>query len=48
MIEAVREAGGEIEVTRLKSGHSPFLSKIEETVGWVRRVAGEVVEMSGG
>ncbi|KAH7412130.1 hypothetical protein DE146DRAFT_642303 [Phaeosphaeria sp. MPI-PUGE-AT-0046c] len=38
MTVAAREAGGEVEVTRLKSGHSPFLSKVEETAEWVEGV----------
>ena len=41
MIRGVEEAGAEIEVTRLKCGHSPFLSKPDETVKWLRKVAGE-------
>jgi hypothetical protein len=43
MVNGVKEAAGEIEVTRLKSGHSPFLSRVEETVVWVQRVAGDAV-----
>jgi pimeloyl-ACP methyl ester carboxylesterase len=43
MIEGVREKGGVIEVTRIKAGHSPFLSKVDETVEWVRKVAGESI-----
>ncbi|CAN9225221.1 unnamed protein product [Alternaria alternata] len=43
MVNGVKEAAGEIEVTRLKSGHSPFLSRAEETVVWVQRVAGDAV-----
>jgi hypothetical protein len=41
MVKGVEDMGGKIEVTRIKSGHSPFLSKLEETVEWIRRVAGE-------
>ncbi|KAH7123758.1 Alpha/beta hydrolase fold-1 [Dendryphion nanum] len=41
MALSVKEAGAEIEVTRLESGHSPFLSKPDETVEWLRKVAGE-------
>lgn len=41
MIAGVKEMGGEIEVTRIKAAHSPFLSRPGETVEWVRRVAGE-------
>lgn len=35
MIDGVKEGGGEIEVTRIKAGHSPFLSRIDETVEWI-------------
>jgi hypothetical protein len=35
MIDGVKAAGGEIEVTKIKAGHSPFLSKIDETVEWI-------------
>ncbi|KAI4912126.1 uncharacterized protein J4E92_010171 [Alternaria infectoria] len=41
MIEMARAEGGEVQVTRLGCGHSPFLSRVQETVEWVRRVAGE-------
>ncbi|KAH9874383.1 hypothetical protein IAQ61_003572 [Plenodomus lingam] len=41
MCKAVEDAGGEIEVTRLKCGHSPFLSRPDETVQWLKRVAGK-------
>jgi hypothetical protein len=40
MTKGVKDMGGDIEVTRIKSGHSPFLSKLDETVEWIRRVAG--------
>jgi hypothetical protein len=43
MIEGVRALGADVDVTRIDAGHSPFLSKVEETVGWVRGVAGEKV-----
>jgi hypothetical protein len=35
MIDGVKAAGGGVEVTRIKAGHSPFLSKIDETVEWI-------------
>lgn len=41
MTDAVRDAGAQIEVERIEAGHSPFLSKVGETVRWVRGVAGE-------
>lgn len=38
MAAKAKELGGDIEVTRIKSGHSPFLSRVEETVEWVEGV----------
>ncbi|KAH7089541.1 Alpha/beta hydrolase fold-1 [Paraphoma chrysanthemicola] len=35
MTQAVKDAGAEIEVHRIKAGHSPFLSKVDETVDWI-------------
>lgn len=43
MTAMVRDKGGDIQIERLKSGHSPFLSHPDETVQWIRRVAGEEV-----
>lgn len=43
MVEGVREQGADVEVTRIDAGHSPFLSRVEETVKWVRGVAGEKI-----
>ncbi|OAL55607.1 alpha/beta-hydrolase [Pyrenochaeta sp. DS3sAY3a] len=43
MTDAVRDAGAEIVVSRIEAGHSPFLSKVEETAKWIRGVAGEKV-----
>jgi hypothetical protein len=34
----VKAMGGEIEVTRITSGHSPFLSQFEKTMEWVKKV----------
>jgi hypothetical protein len=42
MCDAVKEAGGEIEVTRIKAGHSPFLSKVDETVEWIEGIVKKV------
>jgi hypothetical protein len=42
MCDMVKEAGGDIEVTRIASGHSPFLSKVDETVEWIEGVASKV------
>lgn len=41
MCKGVEDAGGEIDVTRLNCGHSPFLSRPDETVRWLKTVAGE-------
>jgi pimeloyl-ACP methyl ester carboxylesterase len=43
MIKAAKEAGADIDVTRLDCGHSPFLSRPDETVAWIKKVAGEKV-----
>jgi hypothetical protein len=43
MINGAVEKGVKINVQRIKAGHSPFLSKIDETAKWIRGVAGEVV-----
>ncbi|EXJ76651.1 uncharacterized protein A1O5_01159 [Cladophialophora psammophila CBS 110553] len=45
-IAAARQPGDDgarksIHVTAIKSGHSPFLSRVEETAQWVRRCCGE-------
>jgi len=41
IIQDCLDSGVVIEVTRLKSGHSPFLSKPGEVASWLRRAAGE-------
>ncbi|KAF2031624.1 alpha/beta-hydrolase [Setomelanomma holmii] len=38
MIKGVQDAGAEIEVQRVKAGHSPFLSRPDETAEWIVRV----------
>ena len=43
MTQAVRDLGGDIEVTRIKSSHSPFLSCPDTVVEWIRGAAGESV-----
>jgi hypothetical protein len=43
MISMAAEKGFNINVQRIKSGHSPFLSHVDETTKWVRGVAGEAV-----
>jgi hypothetical protein len=41
MTTDVKEAGGEIVVERVFSGHSPHLSKPDVVAGFLRRAAGE-------
>jgi len=41
MTTDVKEAGGEIVVERVFSGHSPHLGKPEVVAGFLRRAAGE-------
>ncbi|KAF1918103.1 hypothetical protein BDU57DRAFT_444523 [Ampelomyces quisqualis] len=41
MIDGVQALGADVHVTRIEAGHSPFFSKVGETVAWVRRVSGE-------
>ncbi|EUC36262.1 hypothetical protein COCVIDRAFT_41677 [Bipolaris victoriae FI3] len=43
MVKAAEEAGAIMHVTRIKSGHSPFLSKVVETAEWIQRVAEETL-----
>ena len=43
MTGMVRDMGGEMEVERIKAGHSPFLSQPDVVVEWLRRVAGETM-----
>ena len=43
MVGMMSHMGGRVMEQRIKSGHFPFLSHVEETAGWVRRVAGEEV-----
>lgn len=38
MIKGVQDAGGDIEVRRMKVGHFPFLSQPDETVKWIETV----------
>ncbi|KUJ18949.1 alpha/beta-hydrolase [Mollisia scopiformis] len=41
MVKKCQEEGAEMEAERIKSGHSPFLSKVDETADFLRRAAGE-------
>lgn len=41
MTDTVKSRGGDISIQRLKSSHSPFLSHVDETVAWIKKVAGE-------
>jgi hypothetical protein len=43
MTDMVKQKGGEMEVDRIKSGHSPLLSRPDDVVAWIRKVAGEEV-----
>ncbi|KAF2826260.1 alpha/beta-hydrolase [Ophiobolus disseminans] len=43
MIQGAKDAGAQVDVTRIKASHSPFLSKVDDTVKWIRGVAGEGV-----
>ncbi|KAG4439099.1 hypothetical protein IFR05_005441 [Cadophora sp. M221] len=43
MVETCRKEGAGMDIVRVVSGHSPFLSRVEETVRWLRGVAGEDV-----
>ena len=43
MANAAKEKGAQVDVERLDCGHSPFLVMPEETVKWIRGVAGEKV-----
>lgn len=35
--------GGKIVVTSIPTGHSPFLSQVDETARWIRKCVGEIV-----
>ncbi|KAJ4378913.1 hypothetical protein N0V86_005789 [Didymella sp. IMI 355093] len=41
MINGAKEKGARVEVSRLDTGHSPYLTMPKETVAWIRTVAGE-------
>lgn len=41
IVEAVRVEGGVVHVTRVQSGHSPFLSRPGEVAEWIKRAAQE-------
>ncbi|KAH6642501.1 Alpha/beta hydrolase fold-1 [Boeremia exigua] len=41
MVNAAKEKGAQVDLVRMDSDHSPFLSKPKETVDWIRSVAGE-------
>jgi pimeloyl-ACP methyl ester carboxylesterase len=44
MLERIRKEGGQGSTERLEgASHSPFLARVEETVGFLRRAAGEDV-----
>ncbi|KAF8862993.1 hypothetical protein BDZ45DRAFT_584489, partial [Acephala macrosclerotiorum] len=41
MAQKCQEEGAEMTAKRTKSGHSPFLSKVDGTADFLRRAAGE-------
>lgn len=41
MVGAAQEAGSNMETERVKASHSPFLSKPDAVVAYLRRAAGE-------
>jgi hypothetical protein len=41
LIAHVRDEGVQVEVTRVQAGHSPFLSRVEETAAWIQGLEGE-------
>jgi hypothetical protein len=41
MVKVCQDAGADMVTERVFSGHSPFLSKPDETVDFLRRAAGE-------
>jgi hypothetical protein len=43
MTGGAKEMGGDIQVERIKSSHSPFLSQPDTVVNWLRRAAGETL-----
>lgn len=43
MVKTSQALGAKMEMERVFSSHSPFLSKPDETVGFLRRTAGEEV-----
>ena len=42
-MKACQDAGAPMETERIFTSHSPFLSKPDEVVGYLRRAAGEKV-----
>lgn len=44
MANNVKEAGGDLIVERIASGHSPYLSQPGAVADFLRRAAGEVFE----
>lgn len=43
MVNAAKGKGASVDVSRLDTGHSPYLTKPKETAAWIRGVAGEKV-----
>ena len=44
MCEDAIGKGARVVIESVEAGHSPFLSKPEEVVRWIRRAAGEDVD----
>ena len=38
LIKNARDAGADIEVNRIFSGHFPYLSEVKETAMWIMKV----------
>jgi hypothetical protein len=47
MCEDAIGKGADVRMENVEAGHSPFLSKPEAVVRWIRRAAGEDVECKG-
>lgn len=41
MVNGAKDKGARVDVSRLETGHSPYLTMPKETVEWIRGVAGE-------
>jgi predicted esterase len=41
LIAHVRDEGVQVAVTRIQAGHSPFLSRVDETAKWIEGLGGD-------